>query len=209
MKKYIGIALAVMLVVAFSGMAFGQNKQEFRFRVNVQKYIEVNPNSPVIMFMAIPGHGSANVPGLSVHKGDYDALYANHPFTVSFVGDNPANDDLPILAMKEPGASTRYDRLQTIIRIRYFINLPQTTEPDWEGYSMKFLSDPEGATSNTWTGQNLTFNNYAHDGEVYMDVGLGAALPHKSPDFGNPNTWKQSADAGQYRCMVTATFMVQ
>jgi len=208
MKKYIGIALAVLMILGLSGMVLAGTTQTFNFSCTVQKHIEVNPACAVInASLTIPGFGSGSVPVVTEHGGCRDAAYANCPFTVSFVGNNPASDNLPILARLETSTTNRYDRLQTIIQIRYYINLPWGTS-GWEGHHMDFLSGPDGTTVNTWTGQTLTFVNYPHDGEIYMDWHFGASLPHLSPDFGPDNTWQQSADAGLYTCNVTATFAV-
>lgn len=202
MKKYIGIALAVLMVLGLATMAMSDS-QVFKFKCTVQKYIEVNPAfATVSRSMTLPGHGPGNVPVRSVFGGTYDGAYANCPFSVSLAGHNAVDDNLPILARLEVNGNG-YDRLQTIIQIRYYINLP--SGPGWEGYDMDFLSDPEGANTGTWNNQSVSFTNTPHDGEIYIECQFGSSLPHLTPEFGVNNTWNQSADHGMYKCKVIAT----
>jgi len=206
-KKLLVLCSALFLFIGMSFVSFGQKTQTFDLSATVQPYVEVNPayaNVSQSMTISLPGDG--NVPVFSVVTGNFDVAYANCPFSVSFVGDNPADDNIPILAMEEPGASMRYDRLQTKIQIEFVINRTNG-QIDKERNLMDFLSNPEGANTGAWTNQTVTFVNVPHDGEIYMNRRFGASLPHESPDFGTYlNTWNQSADAGLYECQLIATY---
>ena len=197
-KKFFVLVVAIGLVTV--GMGFGQNQQTFNFECTVEPYIEVNPTFAVInASRTIHGYGTGAPPHSRNYGTYWDAVYSNSRFTVSFEGENDAGDNLPILAMKEPGASTRYDRLQTIISIRPIIN--------WGGPDTEYR-EVEFHYTGWWPGTTLTFNNTPHDGEIAIGLYFNAGLPHKSPDFGVDNTWDQSADAGLYTCTVVATYAV-
>lgn len=212
MKKLLVFVLAALLLIAFSGIAMAEVLERFRFTCTVEKYIEVNPNygsSPIVISKTIPGSGSAGEPGFSgsSYTNMVDAVYANCPFRITYTGDNCAGDKYPILA-KEENPTGRCDRLQTFIRIRNKINEGETDE---ENRRMKFLSGKPtgpGTPLAEWKlGPTITFNNTPHDGEVRVEVHFNAALPHKTPDFDDPdNEWWESADAGVYECTLTATY---
>ncbi len=210
MKKGLVIVLAGLMVLGLSGLAMAQglsDSQTFNFSCTVEKYIEVNPDYKVVdkPMITIPGFGDGVLStGWSNKTSYYDTIYANCPFTFTLEGDNDAGDGLPILAREELRAGSglnRWDRLQTLLVFKYTINMG-------EYHHVMFTSDAEGAGTGNWSpaGGSMGFKSAPHDGEVALDVFLGAALPHKSPDFGTDNTWNQSADAGVYTCHVTVTY---
>lgn len=210
MKKLLGIGLAVLMVVAFSGMVMAQNTQTFNLSATVHKYIEVNPSYATVnkhRDVYLPYDGTPpGLPGYAWSRSD--VVYANCPFTISYVGSNDAGDNLPILARDEVNGNG-YDRLQTGIVVRHFINgvlgNPQT---GYERQDMDFRSDPDGANTGTWIKQNITFVNTPHDGEVMVRLRFSATPPHASPDWSRDNPWNESADAGTYTCTLVATYAV-
>ncbi|GAH67675.1 unnamed protein product [marine sediment metagenome] len=213
MKKYIGIALAVLMIVVFSGMAMAGVTQTFNLSATVPDYIEVNPAYATVnkhVLVDVPDDGSA--PPWAKWAGNMkDAVYVNCPFTITYVGHNGVDDGLPILARHEIPTGNGWDRLQTSIVIKNKIN---EVGADYERHDMSFLSDPDGAAAGTYSttgfcsGATVTFDNAPHDGEVRVEWFFNASLPHKSPDFGPDNTWNESADAGLYECQLVATYAV-
>ena len=208
MKKGLVIVLAVLMVIGLTTAAMAMSdSQVFKFKCKVQKYIEVNPAYKVVHkpMITIPGFGDGVLStGWSNKTSYYDTIYANCRFTFTLEGDNDAGDGLPILAREELRAGSglgRWDRLQTLLVFKYTIN-------PGEWHYVKFTSDAEGIAGGDWSpaGGSMGFKSAPHDGEVALEVFLGAALPHKSPDFEVDNTWNQSADAGLYKCKVIATY---
>ena len=210
-KKFFVLVVAIALVTV--GMGFGQQTQTFNLSAEVHKYIEVNPAYGVVNKLRdvyLPYDGTP--PGLPNYAWSRsDVVYANCPFTISYVGHNAVDDGLPILARQEVNGNG-YDRLQTGIVVRHFIN---EVGNGFERHDTSFLSDPDGAATGKWlTGPfsngtpDVSFTNTPHDGEVRVELRFSATPPHKSPDFGVDNTWNQSADAGLYTCTLVATYAV-
>jgi len=206
MHKKILVLFSALVLVA--GMGFGQNQQTFNFECTVEPYIEVNSTYNVVdkPMITIPGFGDGVLStGWSNKTSYYDAIYANCRFAFTLEGNNGVPDGQPILAREEThldkGGLGTWDRLQTYLIFKYTIN-------PGENHHVMFTSDAEGAATGNWSpsGGSMSFKSAPHSGEVALDVFLSAALPHKSPDFGNPNTWNQSADAGVYTCTVIATY---
>lgn len=211
MKKYIGIALAVLMVVVFSGMAMAGVTQTFNLSATVEEYIEVNPAYKTMNpSMTMPGHAD----DVTVDGGYWDQryvylhAYANCPFSIKFEGSNDAGDNLPILARQERPRGNGWDRLQTRIHLRYSINIGGYA--DNEAHEINFKSDANGANTGTWDwdNQTVTFNNAPHNGEVLMRWDFGAALPRKTPYWKSGESWKLSADAGEYTCTLVVTYAV-
>jgi len=207
-KKFLVLLVAVGLVTV--GMSFGQQTQTFNLSATVQEYIEVNPAYKVVdkPMITIPGFGIGVLStGWSNQTSYYDAIYANCRFSFTLKGDNDAGDGQPILAREEThlnvGGLGTWDRLQTLLVFNYLTN-------PGERHHVIFTSNAEGAVAGDWSPRSgsVSFKSAPHNGEVALEVFLGAALPHLSPDFDNPNTWNQSADAGLYTCYVTATYAI-
>lgn len=212
MRKALTIGLVVALVAVFAGMAMAQPfSQTFTFTTEVEKYIEVGGDQTLaIPNPVIPGGGVA-VPiappaAHILYGGGNEIAYANCPFKVLLEGGNDVDDHLPILARLEVGGvyihtpppTPRYDRLITSI------GWQPMYDSGWDG-AISFVSDPDGAATGTWTHNPLSLP-VPHDGEVGVILYLGAALPHNTPEFGVDNTWNESADAGEYKCYVKATY---
>ena len=179
----------------------------FNFSATVEKWIAVAEGTVNVGLEGSWNHtkvnpgiaGSQNLVGFPQWKTRLeDNVYANCPFTVTYSG-------MPILSRTELNGNGA-DRLQTSIVIRNYINGYYNAElAGFERQDMSFVSGPEGANTGTFTNQSLSFQT-PHNGEVITEIFMSAALPHLSPDFGNANTWNQSADAGLYTCQVVATY---
>jgi|SRR6056297_126982 len=217
MKKSILVLTGLFVAMLFAvNSVQAQNTQTFNLSATVEKYIEVNPSytnlGPGDYHQAIsltPGEGDHVPDGVHPLMNRWqDAVYANCPFNISYAGSNDAQDGLPILAREEVSGNG-FDRLQTQIQTRVRINGTQATQgtmPGYERHDMNFTSDADGAASGTWSGKTVDFVNAPHDGEVEFTLTMNAFLPHKSPDFGNDNTWNESADAGEYTATLVATY---
>lgn len=216
MRKLLFFAI-IIASVAFVQQTNAQVSQTYDFSATVLKFIAINPGNANFAVDPVgnwnhevvdPATPNAEVlPGWPDWKAKLaDNAYSNCPFTITFTGTG-GGVNLPILSRQEQNGNG-YDRLQTYIVIRNEINgVWGAYGAGHERHDMKFMSDPEGAaTGNYVTGQTVTFNETPHNGEIQTEFFMSAALPHKTPDFGSPNTWNQSADAGLYTCQIVATY---
>ena len=207
MKKCMGIALAVLLVVGFSGVVTAEqltDSHTFNFDVEVERYIDVGTQLDFTLPPISPPGGGDFPPPISYSLTQYEVAYANCPFRIDYAGDNDVPDGLPILARLELGAaSSGYDRLQTRLEFHTIVN------GAWNGavFGAGWAGDGTG-TPNIWAwGRDyVVMNETPHDGEVGLALKCGVGLPHVTPEFGVDNIWSESADAGQYRCWVVATY---
>ena len=214
MKKLTILFVALFAVVMVSKAQ--TTVQSYHLSATVQPYIEVNPSfvsvqvDPVgnwnheIVDPAIAG--SENLPSWPDWKLRLvDNVYANCPFTITYAGGS-GND--PVLSRDEINGNGK-DRLQTYLIVRNEINgVYGAYQPGHQRIDAKFVSGAEGVATGAWTNQTVNFTETPHDGEVQTEVFLSAALPHLSPDWGADNSWNQSADAGVYTAVVTATYAV-
>jgi|GEM_PF-6767401 len=217
MKKLLMISAIAIAMFCFVKTTSAQSMiQTFNYGATVQKYIEVgggavgtNANRKVMGFAAtLAGNSSAVLMpggGHTYMGSQQNVVYANTPFSVTYNGNNAALDALPILAQQETTGGTgngSWDRLQTGISIGQYINNYA------ESFVTKFISNPDGANTGTWTNQTVSFINAPHNGEVEQDWYFDVALPHASPDFtASQKSQKLSADAGTgYACTIIATY---
>ena len=211
MKKSIFV-IAIMIAMLFVVQKSNAQTATFNFQATVEKYIAVSATQVDVNLAGSwnqtrlnPGTaGSQNLVGFPQWKTLLtDNVYANCPFSVTYAG---ADGNFPILSRTEINGNGD-DRLQTSIVIRNEINGSWGAyQAGHEIHDMSFVSDAEGANTGTYTNQSIQFTETPHNGEVRTEIFMSAALPHLSPDFGNANSWNQSADAGLYTCKVIATY---
>ena len=210
MKRVFLISAMIVAMVAMVSSVQAQT-QTFDLSATVQEYIEVNPDFAVMSASRTvdpaEGASAADLESFN-YVGKYqDVVYANCPMNISVEGDNPASDGEPILAREEVNGNG-FDRLQTNVDIRPEINGSYNNQgAGWDRAKFIFTSGSDGAATGNWLyGKTATFSNAPHNGEVSLGLYFDAALPHVSPDFGTDNTWKQSADAGEYTAEVVMTY---
>lgn len=204
MKKYIGIALAVLMVVGFSGVVAAEQltaNHTFNFDVTVERYIEVGTQTDFTLSPISPP-GGGTLPGISDVFNQVEVAYANGPFRVDLAGNNGDNDGLPILAREEVGPNANgWDRLLTRLEFHYIVN------GVWNGATFGDHVNWLNVWASGQSGRDyVVMGETPHDGEVNLTLKLGANLPHQSPEWGSDNTWDESADAGPYTCWVQATY---
>lgn len=197
MKKYIGIALAVLMVLGLSGMVMAGNTTRFNFTAVVDPYIDVlvdvqnmatspyhlrGPNFEG-MVATYTGLSGGSWPG-----GIGDFAYANCPFQLTISGDNPAGDGKPIYAREEvDGTNTglnRFDRLDTNWQIRIHTDYhSQLTIVFADANTVPWSYTANEAPHNGWVGIDFMCYGHQADGpDANIDCSQAYSL---SPDAGN------------------------
>jgi len=220
-KRILLPLLIVALALGLSAPAMASRTAGWTFdiQVQVEPWIEKNPDLPHVLKMQSLAQGETEVLDEGIGDGFYEAFYSNVPFTKTYEGNNAADDRLPIFARHEREKDgteklDRFDRLSTQIFFRTSVNFPGRKEdlPNMEHHTIIFgclTQDGPGTPlaafpAGYWKGgQNSSTFGTPHDGEVWERFSVVA--DRKLPDYGTNNQWYESADAGIYELTIIET----
>lgn len=197
-KILVTLVTSIALVFVLGSIALADasmsDSNTFNFTVKVNKYIEAG---------IIPEANLNPYPNFAVNGPDfaghpypyyfYHAAYANCPFTISFTGNNPANDGVPIFAKAEEGLNTGgryntteptvYDRLSTQWELWVSVNTYQNWNPSvWAGNryatvigaSAVQIEDPVGSPIEFYKNSSFdslmihSFTEEPHNGDIQV-----------------------------------------
>ena len=210
MKKYIGIVLAIVMVLGLCGMAAATDTDslDITIQIKVLPWVMARPRGALILQM---NDMPQNVPAVTETLGPVEEFYANLPVTVTISGDNPAGDRVPRFAREEletdGTGKGRYDRLSTHIIITTHVNAFQPNEPNYDSFVTTYDNNgvnPQTPGSGTWTGNSFTLPT-PHDGEVWQEFTVTA--DRHGPIWGSDQRYFHSADAGVYELTLTKTLV--
>ena len=210
MKKYIGIALAVLMVLSFTGMAAATTTDtlELTIKIKVLPWVMARPclSGRNTLWLSPMPQGIGVLPAETF--GPIEDFYANLPVTVTISGDNPADDGFPQFAREELNTDgtgkERFDRLSTHIVITTHVNAFQP-DPNYDSFVTEFHAPnirPSG--KKTWTDNVFTLPT-PHDGEVWEEFSIYA--DRNGPKWEIDNDYARSADAGVYELTLTKTLV--
>jgi hypothetical protein len=207
MKKIFSLLLIAMAIMIFSVQAVvpsGQRSASFNLKMTVDKYIEAIAN-PVNFNFGTTRHTILKAEELYGNTGTWNLAYANCPFSATISGNNGVDQGAPRFARQETGDySSAWDVLNTVYDIDFTTNGVTSSFSDIFGYL--------GAKSFPLT---KNFTEAPHNGQILMSMKafvntaanmlLDRGTPIRRTLINSNFTNEQSADAGDYTCIMMVT----